>query len=182
MPPSPRRNANESVLRDLALAYPETHEDFPWGHRAIKVRGKAFVFMSQDEPGLSLSVKLPWSAEGALQFAFCEPTHYGLGRSGWVTATFGPKDAPPLEMLRSWIDESYRAVAPKRLVARLEGQNGVGAPRSSPASRAPPAKASGPAKSRSMPRRRSSAGRPRRAAQSPARQGAAGTAKRGRPR
>jgi len=114
-----RRNANEAVLRDAALAYPEAHEDFPWGHRAIKVRGKAFVFMSKDEPELSLSVKLPWSAEGALQFPFCEPTHYGLGKRGWITASFGPKGRPPLDVLRSWIDESYRAVAPKRLVAAL---------------------------------------------------------------
>jgi predicted DNA-binding protein (MmcQ/YjbR family) len=99
----------------------EAHEDFPWGHRAIKVGRKAFVFMSKDEPGLSLSVKLPASAEGALQFPFCEPTHYGLGRSGWVTATFGPRDTVPLDVLQSWIDESYRAIAPKTLVARLVG-------------------------------------------------------------
>jgi predicted DNA-binding protein (MmcQ/YjbR family) len=112
-----RRNPHESALRALALSYPEATEDFPWGHRAIKVRGKAFVFMSKDEPGLSLSVKLPASAEGALQFPFAEPTHYGLGRSGWVTATFAPRARPPLDVLRSWIDESYRAVAPKRLAA-----------------------------------------------------------------
>lgn len=116
---APKRNRNEAALREAALGYPGAHEDFPWGHRAIKVRGKSFVFMSKDEPGLSLSVKLPASAEGALQFPFCEPTHYGLGRSGWVTASFGPKDRPPLEVLRSWIDESYRAVAPKKLVATL---------------------------------------------------------------
>jgi predicted DNA-binding protein (MmcQ/YjbR family) len=114
---SRRGNRHEAALRAHALSYPETREDFPWGHRAIKVRGKAFVFMSNDEPELSLSVKLPASAEGALQFPFAEPTHYGLGRSGWVTATFAPRAKPPLDMLRSWIDESYRAVAPKRLAA-----------------------------------------------------------------
>lgn len=117
--PAARRHRNELALRDAALSYPETHEDFPWGHRAIKVRAKAFVFMSKDEPELSLSVKLPWSGEGALQFPFCEPTHYGLGKSGWVTATFKAKDRPDVEMLRSWIDESFRAVAPKKLVAAL---------------------------------------------------------------
>jgi predicted DNA-binding protein (MmcQ/YjbR family) len=117
--PRPRKNPHEATLRAAALAYPEAHEDFPWGHRALKVRGKAFAFMSKDEPGLSLSVKLPASAEGALQFPFCEPTHYGLGRSGWVTATFAPAVRPPVDVLRSWLDESYRAVAPKRLVAAL---------------------------------------------------------------
>jgi predicted DNA-binding protein (MmcQ/YjbR family) len=119
MPARRRRNRHELALRDFALSYPESHEDFPWGHRALKVRGKAFAFMSRDEAGLSLSVKLPASAEGALQFPFCEPTHYGLGRSGWVTASFEPRTAVPVDVLRSWIDESYRAVAPKKLVADL---------------------------------------------------------------
>lgn len=125
MPTRPRRHPAEHALRDVALAYPEAHEDFPWGERAIKVRGKAFVFMSKDEPGLSLSVKLPASAEGALQHPFCEPTHYGLGRSGWVTATFAPDARPPLDMLRSWIDESYRTIAPRKLVAALEAATPV---------------------------------------------------------
>jgi predicted DNA-binding protein (MmcQ/YjbR family) len=117
------RSRYERALRDAALAYPETREDFPWpDHRAIKVRGKMFVILSHDGAELSLSVKLPWSAEGALQmFPFCEPTGYGMGRSGWVTATLGPKDRPPLDVLRSFVDESYRAVAPKKLVAGLAG-------------------------------------------------------------
>jgi predicted DNA-binding protein (MmcQ/YjbR family) len=118
VPPSRRSRAQEA-LRRAALAYPEAEEDFPWGHRVVKVRRKIFVALNEDEPGLRVSVKLPWSAEGALQFPFCEPTGYGLGRAGWVTATFGPREPPPVEMLRSWIDESYRAVAPKKLVATL---------------------------------------------------------------
>jgi predicted DNA-binding protein (MmcQ/YjbR family) len=120
MPARPIRHRHEAAVRKLALGYPESREDFPWGHSAIKVRGKAFVFMSKDEPDLSVSVKLPASAEGVLQLPYCEPTHYGLGRSGWVTATFGPRDAVPLDAVRSWIDESYRAVAPKRLAATLD--------------------------------------------------------------
>ena len=30
------------LLRAYAKAYPEAHEDFPWGESAIKVRGKVF--------------------------------------------------------------------------------------------------------------------------------------------
>jgi predicted DNA-binding protein (MmcQ/YjbR family) len=128
MPRASRRHPQETSVCALALAYPETHEDFPWGHRAIKVRGKVFVFMSKDEPALSVSVKLPWSSEGALQLSNCEPTHYGLGKSGWVTATFGRKEKASLAMLRSWIDESYRAVAPKQLAAQLEGSGAAAKP------------------------------------------------------
>ena len=111
----------ELALRDHGLSYPETHEDFPWeDHRAVKVRGKVFVILSHAGPALHVTVKLPWSAEGALQmFRFCEPTGYGLGRSGWITASFGPKDRPPMDVLRSFVDESFLAVAPRKLVAAL---------------------------------------------------------------
>ncbi len=43
----------------------------------------------------------------------------GLGRAGWVTVPFTPKH-PPLGVLADLVEESYRLVAPKRLVARLE--------------------------------------------------------------
>ena len=37
-----------------------------------------------------------------------------------MTARFGLREKPPVDMLKQWIDESYRAVAPKRLVASLD--------------------------------------------------------------
>jgi len=110
-------------VRTFAKAYPEAHEDFPWGESAIKVRGKVFVFMRQDGEGFGLSVKLPASQLFALDYPFTKPTGYGLGKSGWVTASFGANDAVPLDVLEVWVDESYRAVAPKKLVAGLNADN-----------------------------------------------------------
>jgi predicted DNA-binding protein (MmcQ/YjbR family) len=52
-------------------------------------------------------------------FAFASPTGYGLGKSGWITARFGKKDKVPLGLLEAWIDESYRAIAPKAVVKSL---------------------------------------------------------------
>ena len=112
-------NRHEAPVRAFALAFPEAHEDFPWGERAIKVRGEAFVFMSNGGPDPSLSVKLPDSHEFALHFPCAQPTHYGLGRAAWVTLTFAAAEKPPLDMLQEWIEESYRAVAPKRLSATV---------------------------------------------------------------
>ena len=109
----------EAALRKYALTYPESHEDFPWGHVAVKVRGKAFVFLASGENGLSGSFKLPQSNGMALTLPFAAPTGYGLGKHGWVTARFPAKKQPPIELLCEWIDESYRAVAPKRLVSAL---------------------------------------------------------------
>jgi predicted DNA-binding protein (MmcQ/YjbR family) len=109
-------------LRKFALGFPGAHEEFPWGERVVKVRGKVFVFLGHDtDDGVGLSVKLPSSGMMALAFPFAEPTGYGLGKSGWVSASFGPRDAVPLPMLRDWITESYRAVAPKKLAQELDG-------------------------------------------------------------
>jgi predicted DNA-binding protein (MmcQ/YjbR family) len=112
-------DAAEAALRSQGMAYPEVTEEFPWGHRTLKVRRKAFVFMSRED-GFSLSVKLPSSCHVALDLPFTEPTGYGLARSGWVTARFADGDRVPLDILALWLEESYRAVAPKRVVAQLD--------------------------------------------------------------
>ncbi|MET0554157.1 MAG: MmcQ/YjbR family DNA-binding protein, partial [Vicinamibacteria bacterium] len=54
---------------------------------------------------------------------------YGLGKAGWVSARFGPKDRPPVDVLCKWIDESYRAVAPVKLVKELDGQGDAPKPK-----------------------------------------------------
>ena len=97
------------------MTYPEVREEFPWGERAFKVAKKVFVFLGSDGTDVSMSVKLPESNEMALQFPFAEPTHYGLGKSGWVTVSFGAGDDVPMFLLEGWIHESYRAVAPRKL-------------------------------------------------------------------
>jgi predicted DNA-binding protein (MmcQ/YjbR family) len=111
------------ALREYALSFPGATEDFPWGERVAKVKGKVFVFLGADPvPGgpIGFSVKLPASGQDALDLPFTKPTGYGLGKSGWVSATFEAKDDPPLEILKGWIRESYCAVAPRKLVAELE--------------------------------------------------------------
>jgi len=110
-------------LRRFALLLPGAYEEFPWGERVVKVNRKVFVFLGKDDDldsSFGLSVKLPESGEGVLTLPFTEPTGYGLGRAGWVTARFGPDDDPPGDLLLDWIEESYRAIAPKRLVAQLD--------------------------------------------------------------
>jgi predicted DNA-binding protein (MmcQ/YjbR family) len=106
-------------LRKHGLSYPEVTEDFPWGHTALKVKGKVFVFLSDHEDEVSISVKLPQSRDMAIDLPFTEPTHYGMGKHGWVTAHLRPKEKPPLDLIKAWIDESYRAIAPKKLVKTL---------------------------------------------------------------
>ena len=109
-------------LRGFALAMPEAVEEMPWGHSAIKVRKKSFLFLNDEEGSLSLSVKLPVSRDFALIFDFAEPTGYGLGRSGWITARFDEQSDMDFELLERWIVESYKAIAPKKLGAQIQDQ------------------------------------------------------------
>jgi predicted DNA-binding protein (MmcQ/YjbR family) len=120
-PTPPDARSLEGTLRSSALAFPETTEDFPWGERAIKVKGKAFLFLRAEGGVVSFSVKLPDSAAEALELPYVEPTHYGLGKHGWVTATVSSGRDAPVSLFQAWIDESFRAVAPKRVVAQLDG-------------------------------------------------------------
>lgn len=105
------------AIRKHALSFPETAEEFPWGESAFKVKGKTFVFMSDGAGGTSFSVKVPSSRDLALSLPGSEPTHYGLGAKGWVTVR--PDSATSMHVLRFLIDESYRAVAPKKVLATL---------------------------------------------------------------
>jgi predicted DNA-binding protein (MmcQ/YjbR family) len=116
----PDARSLEGRLRAHALTFPETTEEFPWGERAIKVRGKVFLFLRGQGAGVSFSVKLPTSAAEALELPHAEPTGYGLGKSGWVTFAVDANRDAPLESFVAWIEESYRAVAPKKLVAALD--------------------------------------------------------------
>ena len=108
-------------MRARALAYPDTEEAFPWGERVVKVKGKVFVFMGDalERELLHLSVKLPVTGKAVLKRPYAKPTGYALGKSGWVSLAPGSATIELEEIFR-WLDESYRAVAPKTSVAKLD--------------------------------------------------------------
>lgn len=145
-------------LIDYALSFPGTREDTPWGERVAKVGTKVFVFFGRstpDEPRLLICVKLPRSGLSALDHDFCVPANYGMGKHGWVMASFDSPQALPMELLRAWIDESYRAIAPKRMVAQLGAASGASPDRErAPARKKQPAKSAKRAPARSVKRRR----------------------------
>jgi predicted DNA-binding protein (MmcQ/YjbR family) len=123
--PKPDIARAEAAVAARAMAYPEATEDNPWGHRAFKVRGKTFLFLSTESSGLNISVKLPESGVLALELPFAEPTGYGLGKSGWVSAKWIAGKDVPLALVGEWLDESYRAIAPKKLSAGVtKGESG----------------------------------------------------------
>jgi len=120
-----RTDAALKELRAFGLAYPGAHTKSPWpGHLDLAVNDKTFAYLSIEGEPLGISCKLPQSSAMALLLPFTKPTEYGLGKSGWVSAKFEKGAAVPLDMLKSWIDESYRAQAPKKLVKELDAKRG----------------------------------------------------------
>jgi len=119
-----KKKTTDAILEDLrkfGLAYPGAHTKSPWpGHLDLAVKDKTFAYLSIEGEPLSISCKLPRSASVALMLPFATPTGYGLGKSGWVSARFPKGTTPPVDLLKAWIDESYRAQAPRKLVAQLE--------------------------------------------------------------
>ena len=111
-------------LRAWGLTLPGAHRKSPWPeHDDLAVNDKTFAYLpAAGAERFKLSVKLPYTAPVALDLPFAKPTAYGLGRSGWVS--FDPDDnqIPPLDQLKEWIEGSYRAQAPKRLVRELDAR------------------------------------------------------------
>src|SRR5919108_4693539 len=99
------------TLRAHALKHPGAWEDHPWDEDVAKVGNKVFVFFGREGPDLFVGVKLDRSLLFARAQAFVTKFGYGLDASGWVAARFSPGATVPIELLRSWIDESYATVA-----------------------------------------------------------------------
>src|SRR5215208_1505261 len=108
-------------LTDTILAtgrrYPEVTVGHPWGETTLQVRGKNFLFLRHEGEELSFSVKLPQTGIAALALPFVQPTAYGLGRHGWVTCRLKTVPAGMEDQCLDWLEESYLAVAPKKLAA-----------------------------------------------------------------
>lgn len=111
-------------VREFALGLPGAVEEFPWSESVAKVNKKVFVFLGVDDgsypPGVMVKLKDEETHAHALTCPGTEPAGYGLGRSGWVRVPPEDKGAPPAELLCDWAEESYRVIAPKRLIAELD--------------------------------------------------------------
>ena len=125
------------TIREFALGLPAAEEDFPWGEPVIKVRrrpgvppwrkekegvyGPMFLWLGlRDAANPSVHVKLTRSHEEAMAIAGATPTTIsGLGQWGWLAV---PLDEVDIGLLCDWVDESYRNVAPMRLVAVLDAR------------------------------------------------------------
>jgi predicted DNA-binding protein (MmcQ/YjbR family) len=113
------RKAKYEAVRDYALGLPGAWEDHPWGDTVVKVGRKIFVFLGDGSDRGGYSVKLRESQEQALAAPGSSPTSYGLGKAGWVSIPFTGR-SPAVGLLCDWVEESYRLIAPKKLIKQLD--------------------------------------------------------------
>src|SRR3954467_7859405 len=117
-------NSSDRLLEELrtwGLTLPGAHRKAPWPeHDDLAVKDKTFAYLPAKGRPFSLSCKLPYTGYEALQLPFAQPTAYGLGKSGWVRFSPSEDQLPDIGQLKAWVEESYRAQAPRKLVKELD--------------------------------------------------------------
>lgn len=131
--------ARWAAVRRFAAGLPNATEDTPWGDvlvvkvetregdpprwRRHLIHGPVFLWLGG--PGANeVSVKLTTSHEAARALAGAVPTTTsGLGQWGWLTVPLASVD---VDLVCDWVEESYRNVAPKKLVRQLDDRRAPG--------------------------------------------------------
>jgi predicted DNA-binding protein (MmcQ/YjbR family) len=106
-------------LRRICLDLPEATEQETWESATFRVRGKIFAMTSGDETRSEVWCKAGIGVQAILIAAdsrrFFSPPY--VGPKGWIGIRFDRET--DWEEVSDLIEESYRLVAPKRLIALL---------------------------------------------------------------
>lgn len=107
-------------LRSLCLAWPEAKEVEAWGHPTFRAGKKMFAGFGGGPEGLSLGLKVGFERqEELLKDDRFYPTPYAA-HQGWVSLRLDGKTA--WAEVRELLQEAYRQVALKRMLAALDTQ------------------------------------------------------------
>ena len=106
-------------VRALCLALPEAREKITWDTPTFRVREKMFSLCGSEDARITLWLKAPPGAQESLvaydaRRYFVPPY---VWRAGWVGVYLDGR--VPWAQVSALIEQSYRLVAPKRLVAKL---------------------------------------------------------------
>ncbi len=118
-----------SRLRACCLAFPEATEKLAWGEPTFRVKDKLFAMYASatnhhgaGRPGVWIKAT-PGNQDLMLREdpeRFFKPPY--VGPSGWIGVWLDRR--PTWSAVQGLLDDGYRLVAPKRLVAQLDGAPG----------------------------------------------------------
>jgi len=107
-------------LRAEALRYPGATETVTPRGRSYQVDGKTFAILGPDDAPIALTAQLPESAVVVLTLPNVQPAPGARGRARWVIARYERSRDAPLDLLLTWMNESYEANASKQRIAEHE--------------------------------------------------------------
>jgi hypothetical protein len=102
-------------LHQFALSLPDVEEGISCKGTSLEsptatVNGKAFLFLGTKQ----IRFKLGESLKDADKASAKSPDAITVGANGWVTIAATSLDVVPPNVLKKWIEESYRLMAPKK--------------------------------------------------------------------
>ena len=113
-------------LRKLCLTLPEAHEQLAWSEPTFRVRNKLFAMYASADRHHGAGRASVWinaSKENQLLLVQAQPARYFVpayvGPKGWIGVWLDA--APDWADVRELLDDGYRRVAPKSLIALLDG-------------------------------------------------------------
>jgi hypothetical protein len=117
---TPAKPGPVQALRAFAMTLPDVEEGVACEgtaieKRTLKVRKKAFLFLGPADLMLKLRESLPEAARLAAQ----APDQYRAGAGGWVSVKFPDPATVSIDLLKKWVDESYRQFASAEHIAIL---------------------------------------------------------------
>ena len=107
------------AIRRIALEYPEVEEGTSCNKSAFKARKKSFLFMGMNDKTFNVMLKLVASLDEAERLEAQCPDCFKVGSHGWTTVILPHTQSPSAGLMERWIDESYRSLVHKQLVALL---------------------------------------------------------------
>ena len=117
------RPAAVDKLRAICLALPDTTEKLAWSEPTWRVRGKLFAQLDNHHHGADhLAFWCPAPPGVQQEMVEQEPSRFFrppyVGVRGWLGVRID--DEPDWDEVARIIEDAYRMVAPKKLVARLD--------------------------------------------------------------
>ena len=118
--------ATPARLREIALSLPGTIEGNSCNKAAFKAGSKNFFFLGEGAgPGAgSFTIMLKLTETASLaeveELRASSTGEFSVGKNGWLSGEFARGEGPPAKTFQAWIEESFRALAPKKLVAELD--------------------------------------------------------------
>jgi predicted DNA-binding protein (MmcQ/YjbR family) len=109
-------------LREICLALPEATEKIAWGDPTWRVRDKIFAMQKGNHEGGRPSVWLKAEDGGQELLVAAKPDRIFVppyvGNKGWI-GIYMDRGRIPWALVSQLVEDSYRLIAPKRLVVEL---------------------------------------------------------------